>query len=95
MNKLWGLFICVQGEKSLACLRTYESNLQQSHALTICFPGCVLSSDLHVSYKGEGIVSGSLEKVWECLKPVPNGRRVKWDNNVKKFELLDQISEVS
>ncbi|TMS12881.1 StAR-related lipid transfer protein 5 [Larimichthys crocea] len=49
------------------------------------FPGNV--------YKGEGIVSGSPEKVWECLKPVPNGLRVKWDNNVKKFELVEQITE--
>ncbi|KAM4744142.1 stAR-related lipid transfer protein 5 isoform 2-T2 [Anableps anableps] len=49
------------------------------------FPGNV--------YKGEGIVSGSPEKVWECLKPVPNGLRVKWDSNVKKFELLEQIKE--
>lgn len=46
------------------------------------------------SYKGEGIVSGTPEKVWECLKPVPNGLRVKWDNNVKRFELLEQITEV-
>ncbi|XP_054878434.1 stAR-related lipid transfer protein 5 isoform X1 [Poeciliopsis prolifica] len=49
------------------------------------FPGNV--------YKGEGIVSGSPENVWECLKPVPNGLRVKWDSNVKKFELLEQIKE--
>ncbi|XP_035986070.1 stAR-related lipid transfer protein 5 isoform X3 [Fundulus heteroclitus] len=49
------------------------------------FPGNV--------YKGEGIVSGSPEKVWECLKPVPNGLRVKWDSNVKRFELLEQIME--
>lgn len=44
-------------------------------------------------YKGEGVVNGSLQKVWECLKPVPNGLRVKWDSNVKKFELLEQITE--
>uniref|UniRef100_A0A3B1K3U1 StAR related lipid transfer domain containing 5 n=1 Tax=Astyanax mexicanus TaxID=7994 RepID=A0A3B1K3U1_ASTMX len=43
-------------------------------------------------YKGEGIVNGSPQKVWECLKPDPNGLRVKWDNNVKKFELLEQVS---
>lgn len=46
------------------------------------------------SYKGEGIVNGSPEKVWECLKPIPNGLRVSWDNNVRKFELLEQITEV-
>ncbi|KAG7220823.1 hypothetical protein INR49_031562 [Caranx melampygus] len=49
------------------------------------FPGNV--------YRGEGIIGGSLEKVWECLKPVPSGHRVKWDNNVKKFELLEQVTE--
>ncbi|KAG7327396.1 hypothetical protein KOW79_009002 [Hemibagrus wyckioides] len=48
------------------------------------FPGNV--------YKGEGIVNGSPQKVWECLKPDPNGLRLKWDNNVKKFELLEQVS---
>uniref|UniRef100_A0A3B3VBA9 StAR related lipid transfer domain containing 5 n=1 Tax=Poecilia latipinna TaxID=48699 RepID=A0A3B3VBA9_9TELE len=42
---------------------------------------------------GEGIVSGTPENVWECLKPDPNGLRVKWDSNVKKFELLEQIKE--
>lgn len=49
------------------------------------FPGNV--------YKGEGVLKGSPEKVWECLKPEPNGLRVKWDNNVKKFELLEQVTE--
>ncbi|XP_039858066.1 stAR-related lipid transfer protein 5 isoform X1 [Simochromis diagramma] len=44
-------------------------------------------------YKGDGIVNGTPEKVWECLKPVPNGLRVKWDNNVKRFEVLEQITE--
>ncbi|XP_017554994.1 stAR-related lipid transfer protein 5 [Pygocentrus nattereri] len=43
-------------------------------------------------YKGEGIVNGSPQKVWECLNPDPNGLRVKWDDNVKKFELLEQVS---
>ncbi|XP_061885957.1 stAR-related lipid transfer protein 5 [Entelurus aequoreus] len=49
------------------------------------FPGNV--------YKGEGVINGSLEKVWDCLKPVPKGRRVNWDNNVKKFDLLEQVTE--
>ncbi|XP_008308433.1 stAR-related lipid transfer protein 5 [Cynoglossus semilaevis] len=49
------------------------------------FPGNV--------YKGDGIISGSLLKVWECLKPIPDGLRVKWDSNVKRFELLEQITE--
>lgn len=45
-------------------------------------------------YKGEGIVNGSPEKVWDCLKPEINGLRVKWDANIKKFELLEQVSSV-
>ncbi|XP_063045026.1 stAR-related lipid transfer protein 5 [Engraulis encrasicolus] len=49
------------------------------------FPGNV--------YKGEGVINACPEKVWECLKPEPNGIRVKWDSNVKKFELLEQITE--
>ncbi|XP_041082848.1 stAR-related lipid transfer protein 5-like isoform X1 [Polyodon spathula] len=44
-------------------------------------------------YKGEGIINGSPEKVWACLKPVPDGLRVKWDNNVKKFELIQSIDD--
>ncbi|KAK6475084.1 stAR-related lipid transfer protein 5-like [Huso huso] len=44
-------------------------------------------------YKGEGIINGSPEKVWTCLKPVPGGLRVKWDNNVKKFELIQSIDD--
>ncbi|KAG7265168.1 hypothetical protein CRUP_003609 [Coryphaenoides rupestris] len=66
---------------------------------------CKKSSDVIVSwrpstefpgnvYKGEGVVSGSTEKVWRCLEPVPGGLRVKWDNNVKKFELLEQVTEI-
>lgn len=54
----------------------------------------LLSCDLLCSYKGEGVVGGGLQDVWKCLKPVPNGLRVKWDDNVKKFELLEQITEV-
>lgn len=50
--------------------------------------------DVSDRYKGESVVKGSPEKVWECLKPVPNGLRVKWDNNVKKFELVEQVTEV-
>lgn len=52
------------------------------------------ANNLSCRYKGEGIVNGSPQKVWECLKPDPNGLRLKWDNNVKKFELLEQVSTV-
>ncbi|XP_005989702.1 stAR-related lipid transfer protein 5 [Latimeria chalumnae] len=44
-------------------------------------------------YKGEAIVNASPAKVWECLKPVPDGLRVKWDENVDKFELIEAIGE--
>ncbi|RVE74952.1 hypothetical protein OJAV_G00027560 [Oryzias javanicus] len=49
------------------------------------FPGKV--------YKGEGLINASPDKVWECLKPEPDGFRVKWDANVKKFQLLEEISQ--
>lgn len=58
--------------------------------MVLCLSTCVVSD----RYKGESVVKGSPEKVWECLKPVPNGLRVKWDNNVKKFELVEQVTEV-
>lgn len=54
----------------------------------------LLPRDFLCSYRGEGVVGGSLADVWRCLKPVPNGLRVKWDDNVKRFELLEQITEV-
>lgn len=46
-------------------------------------------------YKGDGIVSASPEAVWECLKPEAGGLRTKWDQNVKDFELIETISDVS
>ncbi|XP_026149679.1 stAR-related lipid transfer protein 5 [Mastacembelus armatus] len=80
-----------------ACLLSYKTDVSG-------WKVCKKSNDMVVSwrpssefpgnvYKGEGIVSGSMKKVWECLKPVPNGFRVKWDSNVKRFELLEQITE--
>ncbi|KAM9311261.1 stAR-related lipid transfer protein 5 [Gastrophryne carolinensis] len=44
-------------------------------------------------YKGEGIVEGKLEYVWECLKPEPGGLRVTWDSNVDDFQLLETVTE--
>lgn len=67
-----------------------------SSDINLC-PVC-MSSDCvffgFLRYKGEGIVNGSPEKVWDCLKPEINGLRVKWDSNIKKFELLEQVSAV-
>ncbi|RXM92406.1 StAR-related lipid transfer protein 5 [Acipenser ruthenus] len=62
---------------------------KKTNAILACFP----LSPLHPRYKGEGIINGSPEKVWTCLKPVPDGLRVKWDNNVKKFELIQSIDD--
>ncbi|XP_072134454.1 stAR-related lipid transfer protein 5 isoform X2 [Mobula birostris] len=42
-------------------------------------------------YKGEGTINAAPHEVWECLKPVPDGLRVKWDKNVKLFELIETI----
>ncbi|XP_078386599.1 stAR-related lipid transfer protein 5 [Cetorhinus maximus] len=42
-------------------------------------------------YKGEGIIKATPQAVWECLKPVPDGLRVKWDKNVKVFELIAAV----
>ncbi|XP_048471673.1 steroidogenic acute regulatory protein, mitochondrial [Rhincodon typus] len=44
-------------------------------------------------YKGEGIIKAAPKDVWECLKPVPEGPRVKWDKNVKSFELIEMIND--
>lgn len=82
---------------SVICVRRSNCFLIQqcgSLAFIIFSPDYVPLSDYTGSYKGDGIVNGTPEKVWECLKPVPNGLRVKWDNNVKRFEVLEQITEV-
>ncbi|XP_006808145.1 stAR-related lipid transfer protein 5 isoform X1 [Neolamprologus brichardi] len=81
---------------SVVCVRRSTCFLIQqcgSPAFIIFSPDCVPLSDYTGSYKGDGIVNGTPDKVWECLKPVPNGLRVKWDNNVKRFEVLEQITE--
>ncbi|KAG8575505.1 hypothetical protein GDO81_009580 [Engystomops pustulosus] len=44
-------------------------------------------------YKGEGLVAAKPELVWECLKPEPDGLRVKWDSNVQDFQLLDTVTD--
>lgn len=46
-------------------------------------------------YKGEGILPASPRDVWECIKPVAGGLRTKWDQNVKDFEVIEAISDVS
>ncbi|XP_007943285.1 stAR-related lipid transfer protein 5 [Orycteropus afer afer] len=44
-------------------------------------------------YRGEGIVCGSPEKVWDCVKPVTGGLREKWDENVSHFEIIENITD--
>lgn len=46
-------------------------------------------------YRGEGILPASPQEVWECIKPVAGGRRTEWDQNVKDFEVIEAISDVS
>lgn len=46
-------------------------------------------------YKGQGILRASPRDVWECIKPVAGGLRTKWDQNVKDFEVIEAISDVS
>ncbi|XP_075414180.1 stAR-related lipid transfer protein 5 [Tenrec ecaudatus] len=44
-------------------------------------------------YRGEGVVRGTLAKVWDCLKPVSGGLREKWDENVHSFEIIENITD--
>ncbi|ELW70707.1 StAR-related lipid transfer protein 5 [Tupaia chinensis] len=44
-------------------------------------------------YRGEGVVLGTPEEVWECVKPVAGGLRVKWDENVNGFEVIQSITD--
>ncbi|KAG5839641.1 stAR-related lipid transfer protein 5 [Anguilla rostrata] len=78
---------------SLLCYAKDESGwktCKKTNEVTVCWrPSTEFPGNL---YKGDGIINGSPEKVWECLKPVPNGIRVKWDNNVKKLELVETVN---
>lgn len=49
----------------------------------------------HRRYRGEGILPASPVDVWECIKPVAGGLRTKWDQNVKDFEVIEVINDVS
>lgn len=46
-------------------------------------------------YRAEGTVAACPEDVWECIKPVAGGLRTKWDQNVKDFEVVEAVSDVS
>ncbi|XP_005357743.1 stAR-related lipid transfer protein 5 [Microtus ochrogaster] len=45
-------------------------------------------------YRGEGILCGTLEEVWDCIKPVAGGLREKWDVNVTSFEVVQSITDM-
>ncbi|GAB1292292.1 StAR-related lipid transfer protein 5 [Apodemus speciosus] len=44
-------------------------------------------------YRGEGILCGTPEEVWDCIKPVAGGLREKWDDNVSHFEIVQSITD--
>lgn len=46
-------------------------------------------------YRAEGTVPARPQQVWECIKPVAGGLRTKWDQNVKDFEVVEAVSDVS
>nr|XP_048291224.1 stAR-related lipid transfer protein 5 [Myodes glareolus] len=45
-------------------------------------------------YRGEGILCGTVEEVWDCIKPVAGGLREKWDDNVTSFEIVQSITDM-
>ncbi|XP_058398558.1 stAR-related lipid transfer protein 5 isoform X2 [Diceros bicornis minor] len=44
-------------------------------------------------YRGEGVVNGTPEKVWDCIKPVAGSLREQWDENVSRFEIIQSITD--
>lgn len=46
-------------------------------------------------YRGEGILNGTPENVWDCVKPLAGTLRDKWDENVTSFEIIQSITDVS
>ncbi|XP_019495646.1 PREDICTED: transmembrane channel-like protein 3 isoform X1 [Hipposideros armiger] len=44
-------------------------------------------------YRGEGIVNGAPEHVWDFVKPLPGSLREKWDENVATFEVLQSFTD--
>uniref|UniRef100_A0A3Q2KSJ2 StAR related lipid transfer domain containing 5 n=1 Tax=Equus caballus TaxID=9796 RepID=A0A3Q2KSJ2_HORSE len=45
------------------------------------------------AYRGEGIVNGPPEKVWDCIKPLAGSLREQWDENVSHFEVIQSITD--
>ncbi|KAK2510199.1 hypothetical protein MC885_017506 [Smutsia gigantea] len=44
-------------------------------------------------YRGEGILNGTPDNVWDCIKPVAGTLRDKWDENVTSFEIIQSITD--
>ncbi|XP_061414475.1 stAR-related lipid transfer protein 5 [Lethenteron reissneri] len=44
-------------------------------------------------YKGEGLLEMAPNALWEFVKPTPDGLRVKWDRNVRAFQILQSLDE--
>ncbi|KAM4826201.1 stAR-related lipid transfer protein 5 [Thomomys bottae] len=44
-------------------------------------------------YRGEGLLSGTPQQVWQCVKPGDGGLREKWDDNVSRFEIIQRFSD--
>lgn len=40
-------------------------------------------------------MNGTLEQVWDCIKPLAGTLRDKWDENVAGFEIIESITDVS
>ncbi|TKC37759.1 stAR-related lipid transfer protein 5 [Monodon monoceros] len=44
-------------------------------------------------YRGEGIVNGTPEQVWGCVKPLAGTLRDQWDENVNSLEIIESITD--
>ncbi|KAM7048650.1 stAR-related lipid transfer protein 5 [Molossus nigricans] len=44
-------------------------------------------------YRGEGVVTGRPETVWDFVKPLAGSLREKWDENVTSFEIIQSITD--
>ncbi|XP_008013833.1 stAR-related lipid transfer protein 5 isoform X1 [Chlorocebus sabaeus] len=73
------------GKGSRRPLRGARNGVSVSWRPSVEFPGNL--------YRGEGIVYGTPEEVWDCVKPAVGGLRVKWDENVTGFEIIQSITD--
>lgn len=57
--------------------------------------GFRFGSFLCCRYRGEGIVNGPPEHVWDFVKPLTGSLREQWDENVTSFEIIQSVTDVS